>query len=82
MEAAGALRVAASILGSIPKPPGGADWSLGWCGCHSGPPVRPNFRSAEFCKSVVLCGVRIELSVGSLPHPRQSGAEGGSTSLG
>ena len=40
-------------------------------------PVRPNSNSAEVGSSVVLnyscCGVRIELAVGSLPYPRQSG---------
>ena len=78
LEAAGALRAAAPSLGSIPNPSGGAGWSWGQCGCHRDPPVRPNSRSAEFCTSVVLdhscCVVRIELAIGSLPNPRQSGA--------
>ena len=54
MEAAGALRAAAPSLGSIPNPFGGAGWSWGQCGCHRDPPVRPNFRSAEFRASLVL----------------------------
>ena len=77
MEAAGALGAAAPILESIPNPPGGAGWSWGQCGCQKRSPVRPNSNSAEFRASVVLnyscCGVRIELAVGSLPYPRQSG---------
>ena len=39
-------------LGSTP--PGDAGWAWGQCGCHGDPPVRPNFRSAEFRTSVVL----------------------------
>ena len=40
-------------------------------------PVRPNSNSAEFLrmggiKLQLLCGVRIELAVGSLPYPRFS----------
>ena len=54
LEAAGVLRAAAPILGSIPNPPGGAGWSWGQCGCHRDPPVRPNSNSAEFWESVVL----------------------------
>ena len=41
-------------------------------------PGKSNSNSAEFCSSVVLiyscCGVGIELAMGSLPYPRQSGA--------
>ena len=40
MEAAGALGAVAPILKSISNPPGGAGWSLGWCGCHRDPPGR------------------------------------------
>ena len=47
-------RVAAPSLGSIPKPPGGANWSLGQCGCHRDPLVRPKSNSAEFRASMVL----------------------------
>ena len=54
MEAAGALRAAAPILGSIPNPSGGAGWSWGRCGCHRDPLVRPNSYSAEFRALVVL----------------------------
>ena len=36
-------------------------------------PVRPNSNSAEFCALQLLCGVRIELAVGSLPYPGESG---------
>ena len=63
MEAAGALGVAAPILESIPNPPGGVGWSWVGCGCHKVPisdqiPILLSF----------LCGVRIELAVGSLPY--------------
>ena len=54
MEAAGALRAAASSLGSIPNPPGGVGWSWWRCGCHKDPPVSPNSRSAEVLASAVL----------------------------
>ena len=37
MEAAGALEAAASILESIPNPPGGAGWSWVGGGCHRVP---------------------------------------------
>ena len=54
LEAAGALRAAAPILGSVPNPSEGAGWSWGQCGYHRDPPVRPNSKSAEFRASVVL----------------------------
>ena len=64
------------ILESILNPPWDVFWSWGQCGCHRGPPFRPNFRSAEFRASVVLnhscyvLVVRIGLAVGSLPNPK------------
>ena len=72
MEAAGALGVAAPILESIPNPPGGAGWS--WLGVVV---IRSPFQTKfQFCrvsrmggiKLQLLCGVRIELAVGSLPY--------------
>ena len=73
MEAAGTLVAAASSPGSILKHPGGAGWSWGWCGCQKDP-CQTKF---QFCrvprmggiKLQLLCGVRIELAVGSLPYP-------------
>ena len=59
------------------KPPWGCGLVLGAVWLSKRSPVRPNSNSAEFRASVVLnyscCGVRIELAVGSLPYPRQSG---------
>ena len=37
LEAAGALVVAAPILGLIPNPSRGAGWSWVGCGCHKDP---------------------------------------------
>ena len=72
MEAAGALRAAAPILESIPKP----------LGVRVGPGlgvvvIRSPFQTKfQFCRVPrmggielqLLCGVRIELAVGSLPY--------------
>ena len=77
MEAAGTLVAAAPSPGSILHHPGGAGWSWGRCGCHKDP-CQTEF---QFCrvprmggiKLQLLCGVRIELAVGSLPYPDQSG---------
>ena len=74
LGAASALVAAAPILRSIPTPPpplprgGGCSW-VG-CGCHT---FQTKF---QFCrvqcmggiKLQLLCGVRIELAVGSLPY--------------
>merc|ERR1712173_214267 len=57
--------------------PGGAGWSWGRCGCQKDP-CQTEF---QFCrvsrmggiKLQLLCGVRIELAVGSLPYPGKSG---------
>ena len=54
LEAAGALRAAAPILGSIPNSSWGWGWSWGWCSCHEDAIVRPNSSSAEFSALVVL----------------------------
>ena len=73
MEAAGALRAAAPIQESIPNP----------LGVRVGPGlgvivIRSPFQTKfQFCrvpcmggiKLQLLCGVRIELAVGSLPYP-------------
>ena len=77
LEAAGTLVVAAPSPGSILHHPGGAGWSWGWCGCHKDPCQT----KLQFCrvphmggiKLQLLCGVRIELAVGSLPYPGESG---------
>ena len=73
LEAAGTLVVAAPIPGSILHHPGCVGWSWGRCGCHKDP-CQTKF---QFCqvprmggiKLQLLCGVRIELAVGSLPYP-------------
>ena len=57
--------------------PWDAGWSGGRCGCHKDP-FQIKF---QFCqvprmggiKLQLLCGVRIELAVGSLPYPGKSG---------
>ena len=64
MEAAGALVVAASILGSISNPPEGAVWSWVGCGCHKDP-ISDQIRTClvpriDGIKLQLLCGVRIE----------------------
>ena len=77
MEAAGTLVAAAPSPGSILHHPGGAGWSWGRCGCHKDPCQT----ELQFCrvprmggiKLQLLCGVRIELAVGSLPYPGESG---------
>ena len=69
MEAAGALVAAEPIQGSISNPPGVAGWSWGQCGCHRDPPVRPVLHIVGV-KSQLLCGVRLELAIGSLPYPQ------------
>ena len=69
--------VAAPSPGSILHHPGGAGWSWERCGCHKDP-CQTKF---QFCrvprmggiKLQLLCGVRIELAVGSLPYPGESG---------
>ena len=51
----------------------GAEWSWGYCGCHK-EPCQPEF---QFCRVLrmggiklqLLCKVRIELAIGSLPYP-------------
>ena len=56
---------------------GGVGWSWGRCGCHKDPCQT----ELQFCrvprmggiKLQLLCGVRIELAVGSLPYPGKSG---------
>ena len=56
---------------------GGGGWSWEQCGCQKDP-CQPKF---QFCwvprmggiKLQLLCGVRIELAVGSLPYPGKSG---------
>ena len=73
LEAAGTLVVAAPSPGSILHHPGGAGWSWGRYGCQKDP-CQIKF---QFCqvprmggiKLQLLCGVRIELAVGSLPYP-------------
>ena len=74
MEAAGALLVAAPILGSI----------INHLGVQIGPGlpvvvIRIPFQTKfQFCRVLrmggivlqLLCGIRIELAVGSLPYPR------------
>ena len=59
------------------NPPWGCGLILGAVWLSKRSPVRPNSNSAEFRASVALnyscCGVRIELAVGSIPYPRQSG---------
>ena len=65
--------VAAPSPGSILHHPGGAGWSWGRCGCHKDS-CQTKF---QFCrvplmggiKLQLLCGVRIERAVGSLPYP-------------
>jgi len=77
LEAAGTLVAAAPSPGSILHHPGGAGWSWGRCGCHKDPCQT----KLKFCqvprmdgiKSQLLWGVRIELAVGSLPYPGESG---------
>ena len=77
LEAAGTLVAAAPSPGSILHHPGGAGWSWGRCGCHKDPCQT----KLQFCrvprmggiKLQLLCGVRIELAVGSLPYPGKSG---------
>ena len=64
MEAAGALVVAAPILGSISNPPGDAGWSWVGCGCQKDPisdqiPTCLVPRIGDI-KLQLLCGVRIE----------------------
>ena len=49
---------------------------LGQCSYRRDTPLRPNFSSAEFHSSMLLCGGRIELAVGSLPIPSLSGLKG------
>ena len=72
--------VAAPSPGSIlhhPGARGGVGWSWGRCGCHKDPCQT----ELQFCrvphmggiKLQLLCGVRIELAVGSLPYPGESG---------
>merc|ERR1711978_453786 len=79
-DATPALVVAAPIPGSIlhhPGARGGVGWSWGRCGCHKDPCQT----ELQFCrvphmggiKLQLLCGVRIELAVGSLPYPGKSG---------
>ena len=73
MKAAGALGAAAPILGSILNPPGWSGLVLGWVWLSEGPHLQTKF---QFCrvprmggiKLQLLCGVRIELAVGSLPN--------------
>ena len=76
LKADGAIVVDASSPGSIPNPYWSAGWSWVKCNCYRDPPVRLKSNSADFCsaKSQLLCGVRIELAIGSLPNLRQSGA--------
>ena len=80
LEAAGTLVAAAPSPGSIlhtPSAPGCVGWSWGRCGCHKDPCQT----ELQFCrvphmggiKLQLLCGVRIELAVGSLPYPGKSG---------
>ena len=80
LEAAGTLVAAAPSPGSIlhhPSAPGCVGWSWGRCGCHKDPCQT----ELQFCqvlhmggiKLQLLCGVRIELAVGSLPYPGESG---------
>ena len=64
MEAAGALRAAAPILGSISNPPRDAGWSWVGCGCQKDlisdqipTCLVPRIGGV---KSQLLCGVRIE----------------------
>ena len=64
---------AATSPGSILHHLGDAGWSWGLCGSHKDP-CQTEF---QFCrvpcmggiKLQLLCGVRIELAVGSLPYP-------------
>ena len=64
------------ILAPPKPPPGCVGWSWGRCDCHKDP-CQTEF---QFCwvphmggiKLQLLCGVRIELAVGSLPYPRFS----------
>ena len=73
MVAAGVLVVAAPSPGSILHHPGVVDWSWGRCGCQKDP-YQTKF---QFCwvpciggiKLQLLCGVRKELAIGSLPFP-------------
>ena len=78
-KAAGALRAAAPDLGSILNPPGmriGPGGSVVVIGTLLSDQI-PNLLSSRIggVKSQLLCGVRIELAVGFLPNPRQSGAQ-------
>ena len=60
----GALGAAASILESIPNPPGGKGWSWVGCGCHEDPILDKITTYLHPCigdiKFQLLCGVRIE----------------------
>ena len=64
LEAAGALVAAATILGSILNPPGGAGWSWFGCGCHKYP-ISDQIPTCLVpriggIKLQLLCGVRID----------------------
>jgi len=66
LEAAGALVVAAPILGSIFNPSGGEGWSWVGCSCHKDPisdqiPTCLVLRIGGI-ELQLLCGVRIELA--------------------
>ena len=73
LEAADTLVAAAPSPGSILHHPGGTAWSGGRCGSHKDP-CQTKF---QFCqvpcmggiKLQLICGVRIELALGSLPYP-------------
>ena len=73
METAGALVATTSSLGSIPNPTGDAGWSWRHCSCHE----VPCQTKLQFCqvprmggiKLQLLCGVKIEVAIGSLPYP-------------
>ena len=64
MEAAGSLRAAPPILGSIPNPSGGAGWSWVGCGCQKDliSDQIPTCLVPRIggIKLQLLCGVRIE----------------------
>ena len=51
----------------------GAGWSWGRCGCHKDPcQTELQVPRMGGIKLQLLCGVRIELAVGSLPYPGES----------
>ena len=68
LEAAGALGAAASILESIPTPPGSVDWTWVGCGCHKVPISDQILIRMGGIKLQLLFGFAMEQAVGSLPY--------------